>query len=114
MRSRFAQCTLLRAQENPDTLALARRVSDCISGPPQPLWQYVAVSVQPSRPVIMHDGWQLAPVDGASDTLLPLDYPARYVRPYSAEEFHVDYSPGQRRERRTGRRLPRRESGAHQ
>jgi hypothetical protein len=85
---------LLTAEENPDTLALSRRVADHISGQPEPMWQYIAVSIRPAYPVALHAGWQLAPVDGANDALLPLGYPDGYLAPFTPEAFHLEHGYG--------------------
>jgi hypothetical protein len=77
----------------PDTLAVPRRVARSMTGPPRPLWQYIAVSVAPAFPLAVFGGWELAPIDLVRDGELPLGY--GYVHsPYSPGAFHLEHGYG--------------------
>jgi hypothetical protein len=85
---------LLAAKEaQPDTLAIARRVARYMTGPPRPLWQYIAVSLAPAFPLAVFGGWELAPIDLVRDEELPLGYGyVSYL--YSPGAFHLEHGYG--------------------
>ena len=87
-------CALLSSQAAAQgTMALAKRVAAYMAGPPERLWQYIAVSMTPAFPVKVFADWEIAPIDLVNDTSLPFVHQITTI-PFSPQDFHFYHHYG--------------------